>query len=107
MKSKNYKSKWDYRNYVHNIQIGIDDTDHIVFICNKCMNPLEVIEVFSKNIAITTDGKIKDNCTWIELVCNKCKSSGQRKFYWESEDGEFCWQRTYDPNKIKRGDIDG
>lgn len=84
----------EYRHACENIQIGIDQTDHIVFICEKCSKPLEVIKVSSKNIVISMDCKEKDNCTWIYLVCHDCKTLGHRKFYWKSEDGRFCLNRT-------------
>lgn len=72
-----------------NIQLGIDDTDHIVFICNDCKKPLEVVEVISRYSPIH-----KDNCTWIYAVCNNCKTFGKRKFYWKTEDGIYCHNRT-------------
>lgn len=101
MKTKNCeKLTGEYKHNCDDVQIGIDGTDHIVFICKDCKNPLEVIEVFSKNIAITTDGKNKDNCTWIYVVCHNCKTLGKRKFYWKSEDGRYCFDRTKDGGKF-------
>lgn len=82
-----------YKGFDDNVQIGIDDTDHMVFICNVCKKPMEVIEVFTKKDCY--DGKIKENCTWIKIKCNDCKMLSQKKFYWKSEDGKFCWKRTY------------
>lgn len=87
-----------YKHNCHNVQIGIDDTDHVVFLCDKCKSPLEVIEVFSKNIPVTMDCKTKENCTWIYVVCHNCKTLGKRKFYWK-EDGKFCWNRTQTQTK--------
>ena len=84
----------EYDNNCNDIQIGIDNTDHIVFICKKCKNPLEIIEVSSKNIDILKLHQKKDNCTWIWTVCHNCKTFGKRKFYWKSEDGRFCFNRT-------------
>jgi len=78
---------------IHNIQIGIDVTDHIVFICPKCKNALEVTDI--RTINNIYDGKTEENCTYIHVCCNNCKIKGKRKFYWISEDGEFCTQRTY------------
>lgn len=95
MKIKNCERLTEkYKHNCHNIQLGIDETDHLVFLCKTCKNPLEIIEVFSKNISITTDGKTKDNCTWIYGVCHNCKSLGKRKFYWKCEDGRYCSNRT-------------
>ena len=87
-----------YSHSMFNIQIGIDDTDHICFFCPKCKNPLEVIEVLSKRIVIDFEEN-KDNCTWIYLVCHNCKLLGKRKFYWKIEDGRFCWQKTFEDRK--------
>ena len=81
-----------YKHGLSNIQIGVDDTDHLCFLCSKCKKTLEVIEV--KTINGIYNGKYKENCTWIYLVCNDCELLGKRKFYWKSEDGKFCWQRT-------------
>lgn len=92
-----------YKHNCDDVQIGIDDTDHIVFICKECKNPLEVIEVSSKNIAITMDGKTKDNCTWIDVVCHNCKTLGVRKFYWKTESGRYCYNRTKDGGMYNNG----
>lgn len=101
MKINKYEKLEEKYHYTcDDVQIGIDETDHIVFICKECKNPLEIIKVFSKNVAITTNGKTKDNCTWIYVVCHNCKTLGKRKFYWKSEDGKYCFNRTKDANKI-------
>jgi len=89
-----YMNLNEYKQGLSDIQIGIDDTDHITFFCPKCSKAMKVLEVFSKKIVIDLE-KNKDNCTWILLVCKECKRIGQRKFYWESEDGRFCrWNST-------------
>ena len=95
MKIKNYETLREYKHKNYAVQIGVDDTDHMVFICESCKNPLEVISVESKKVSISMNGKERDNCTWIEVVCHKCKSFEIRKFYWKSEDGRYCWHRTY------------
>lgn len=93
MKSKNCeKLTEEYSHNCENFQIGIDTTDHIVFICNKCKNPLEVIEVISRIFPVSEDKK--DICTWVYAVCHTCKTLGKRKFYWKTEDGRFCIFRT-------------
>lgn len=94
-KSKDCEKKTEeYKHNCDNIQIGIDCTDHICFFCDKCEQPLKVIEVKNRNVAITMNGKKRDNCTWVYLVCDFCKSLGQRKFYWTSESGKFCFKKT-------------
>ncbi len=96
VKTKDFEKIVDeYDQDCNNVQLGIDSTDHIVFICNECKNTLEVKEVLTKNIVINPDDKTKDNCTWIYIVCHNCKNLGVRKFYWKSEDGRFCIGRTY------------
>jgi len=95
MKTKNSEIKSaKYKHGLYDIQLGVDGTDHVAFFCPDCNRVMKVIEVISRNIAVTTDGKTKDNCTWIYLVCDNCKRLGQRKFYWSEETGEYCWQKT-------------
>lgn len=94
MKTKNCdKLTEKYRHDLSNIQLGVDDTDHICFFCPKCKQPLEIIAVETMNNFY--DGKTRENCTWIYMVCHNCKILGQRKFYWKSEDGRYCWQKTW------------
>ena len=83
------KSTKEYAWGLSNIQIGIDDTDHICFFCPECNFPLKVSEVKTDKNKIT-----KEKCTWIILACHNCKRIGQRKFYWTTETGKFCIQRT-------------
>ncbi|MBW3002594.1 hypothetical protein KY338_05540 [Candidatus Woesearchaeota archaeon] len=93
-KAKNYeKLNLTYKHSCSNVQLGIDITNHIVFICNKCHKPLEVIEVLTERVYISKLDK--DACTFITLACHNCKTLGHRKFYWKTEDGRFCLRRTY------------
>ena len=99
MKSKDCEKKTiEYRHRLWGIHLGVDDTDHISFFCPKCNKPMEIIEVVSKKMQIDMEGT-KDYCTWIYLVCNKCKELGQRKFYWNNKLHDYrgafyCGQRT-------------
>lgn len=90
----------EYEHQCNNIQIGIDDTDHLVFICNKCKKPLEVIEIKNSSGDYSHNGK--ENRTQIFLVCHNCKTLGKRKFYWKYEEGKYCYQRTYNQD-LKEG----
>jgi len=80
----------------HNIQVGIDGTDHIVFFCPECKGVLQITKVKTyRNIY----------CTHIILYCKKCKKMGQRKFYWYDNGtvARFCVQRTDKLKKHKGG----
>ena len=92
--------------HMSNIQIGVDSTDHIVFLCPNCKKALKVVNVKSiRNMVINPKDDERDSCTYIRLACHKCKMVGQRKFYWESEDGKFCCQKTNLILKKSRGEV--
>lgn len=100
MKNKDCeKLSIEYGQGLYNIQVGLDSTDHICFYCPICKMPMEIVEVFSKKVIIDFE-KNRDYCTWVYLVCHTCKRFGQRKFYWNTEDGKFCFQKTFDIDKI-------
>ena len=91
---ENVKKPYRYMRHMDNIQIGIDSTDHVVFICDECKRPCEVRHVYSETGLYNGANNPKEVCTWIILECNSCRRIGQRKFYW-NEDGKFCIHRTY------------
>jgi len=76
------------KKHVSNIQVGIDDTDHIVFYCPKCKETMTIQSV-------NTEKDPSDNCTMVYLECKKCNIEGKRKFYWKTDDGKFCHQKTF------------
>ena len=82
-------------NETDNVQIGIDDTDHISFFCNECNKVMKVFDCYNRNYFKKIESKSeKDKVTYIKLFCLNCKKVGYRKFYWTLEDGKFCWQKT-------------
>jgi uncharacterized protein with PIN domain len=74
------------------IEVGVDDTDHMVFFCPKCSNELmKVKSVYTK--------KEPDKCTIISLICPVCKTTGMRKFYWVGKLSEQEYKRTHKKKK--------
>ena len=67
---------------MHNIQIGIDSTDHIAFFCPECKNVMDIDNVVTSEVEIDSATKETDNCTWIYLHCSQCNAEGKRKMYW-------------------------
>jgi len=66
------------------IKVKTDSTDHIAFFCPECDKMLKVIKVktfggFGKRT------KRSEQCTFIDLRCEKCNLDGQRKFYWADD----------------------
>jgi hypothetical protein len=70
-----------------NIQISVDNTDHIEFFCPECRASLDVTEVKTRIVLVSVHGGIKifDTCTYIECSCPKHGRVGFRKFYWKHE----------------------
>jgi hypothetical protein len=66
------------KKYVLNTGVAIDDTDHFAFLCPRCKKVMEVV----------SSSEEMDDCTVLELICEKCDLKSQRKIYWK-EDGKF------------------
>ena len=78
-----------YKNRL-NITIACDQTDHFVFICPECNNPMEVYKT-------NQFGGKKDKCSYFWVKCDTCKIQGHRKIYLNDKIancGRYCFQRT-------------
>jgi len=92
------------------IQVGVDQSDHMAFFCPKCGSVMVVRNVRTRRkMLVNTRTGETDNCTYVYLQCNSCKTiGGKRKFYW-NDDGTYCDDRTSSPlwsvavtNAVKR-----
>jgi len=78
--------------YTLDIEVGVDDTNHMIFFCPKCSN--ELMRVKSIYTA-----KEPDKCTTIRLICPVCKTTGMRKFYWVGKLSERKYKGTHKKKK--------
>ncbi len=78
-----------------NIQIGIDDTDHIAFFCGQCKSVMKVTKTETHKVCVNTTTGKHDKCTWIHCQCPTHGNVGWRKFYWTVENGGYCRHKTY------------
>lgn len=78
-----------------NVRVGTDSTDHLSFFCD-CNGSMKVEKVFTNQMVVNTKTSQKDCCTWISCKCKKCGKKGYRKFYWTSDNGEYCTSLTED-----------
>ena len=76
------------------IQLGVDDTDHVAFFCPQCEAVMKVTKVQTEKVLVNTASGKHDKCTWIHCACPTHGNVGWRKFYWTVEDGEYCKHRT-------------
>ena len=77
------------------IPIGVDQTDHVAFFCPDCDGAMLVTKVLTEDVVVDSVLGTYDKCTWIQLHCPACKTDkGHRKFYWKTEDGVYCTERT-------------
>jgi len=93
---------------MNNIEIAYDSTDHFSLICPTCGEVCLIKSVKTiKNLQIDLAGN-KDNCSYIQVKCRKCKTIGQRKIYWNNlkhnrrdERGRVNWKDEF-KKKIAR-----
>ena len=76
------------------IQLGVDDTDHVAFFCPQCKSVMKVTKVQTQRVLVNTNTGKHDKCTWIHCSCPTHGNVGWRKFYWTVEDGQYCDDRT-------------
>ena len=76
------------------IQLGVDNTDHLAFFCPHCKAVMKVTKVQTERAIVNTRAGKHDKCTWIHCACPKHGNVGWRKFYWTVEDGQYCDART-------------
>jgi hypothetical protein len=86
------------------VPIGVDETDHIAFFCPQCDRVLTVTSVVTKRVLVNANTGNKDKCTWVRLHCSSCRVGDQRKFYWTTERGEYCDERTDHSEHSGNGD---
>ena len=78
------------------VQIGINNSAHLVFICPKCKYFLNTTKVYEHRYK----GKSTNRETFIYLHCNECNRNFEIKFYWEQLiHGRTCFFRTYEHDK--------
>lgn len=83
---------------IHNVPVGVDTTDHIAFFCPICNNVMVIKDINTVEMIPHPQTKALDKCTWIYFYCPQCQENkGHRKFYWTTENGENCTQRTDKP----------
>ena len=76
------------------IQIGVDNTDHIAFFCRTCGEAMKVTMVKTVRMLVNSNTGKMDKCTWIQCTCRVHGGQGHRKFYWTTEDGFYCDDKT-------------
>ena len=73
------------------IILGVDDTDHVAFICPDCGKTMKVTSV--QTFGVLRGVPTKNACTHVYVKC-VCGHDHWRKFYWIAETGEHCTHRT-------------
>ena len=77
-----------------NIEVGIDDTDHIGFFCD-CGYQADVTRVRTEKVIVKTGPpREMGQCTWINCRCPKHGDIGWRKFYWAVDTDDYFPFRT-------------
>lgn len=71
--------------------IGVDDTDHVAFICPQCSQVMKVTSV--QTSGVLRGVPTQNACTHIYLKC-PCGHDHWRKFYWISMTAKYCTHRT-------------
>ena len=73
------------------VAIGVDDSDHMAFLCPQCRAVMKVTSV--QTTGVLRNIPTQPAVTHVYLQC-KCGQADWRKFYWLAETGKYCTHRT-------------